>query len=659
MFNSRNPAFRSPVGAVAAGTPVHFKITLPRDLHCSAARLVVTADATGAEQAAGARLVSGMFWCGMNGDQYEFWECHFTPPAPGLYFYSFSIDTWRGTLAIVRDWGGEGALRREGPPTGLRVPTGLRSPAAQALWQLTVYDPAFSVPQWLRGGVIYQIFPDRFFSSGEAKKGVPADRQLHGGWGEEPDWQPNAQGKITNSDYFGGDLAGIRRKLPYLKSLGVTCLYLNPIFEAHSNHRYDTADYTKIDPLLGTEGDFKELCAAAAACGIRVLLDGVFNHTGSDSVYFNREGRYPGPGAYQSKDSPYYPWYQFKNWPDDYVCWWGFKTLPDVNECDESFSAYINGPDGVIRKWLSLGASGWRLDVADELPDRFLEGIRRAAKAEKSDAVVVGEVWEDASNKVAYGQRRRYLLGGQLDSVMNYPFRGAVLGFLTGTDAAAMMEQILAILENYPPQVVHILMNNIGTHDTERAITALAGEPANGRGRRWQSAARLTPEQRARGLSRMRLASLMQFTLPGVPCVYYGDEAGVEGYRDPFNRTCYPWGHEDAGLVEWYRRLGRLRAQCACLAEGDFFPVAADGDLMAYVRKNESGALLCAFNRGEEPKTLTLTAEWQGAQALFGPAPDARNRLTVPPIGCAVLQAQAERTVSAPKTGDEGFAHDR
>ncbi len=628
MFNSRNPACRSPIGAVAGGTPVHFRITLPRDLHCSAARLVVTEDSTGGRQ------TLGMFWCGMNGDQYEFWECHFKPEKPGLYFYSFSVDTWRGTLAVTRDWGGEGALRRDGAP-----------------WQLTVYDPAFSAPDWLRGGVIYQIFPDRFRSSGEEKKGVPADRKLHAAWGEQPDWQPNAQGKITNSDYFGGDLRGIQEKLPYLKSLGVTCLYLNPIFEAHSNHRYDTADYTKIDPLLGTEEDFRELCFAAAGYGIRILLDGVFNHTGSDSVYFNREGRYPGPGAYQSQDSPYYAWYQFKRWPDDYACWWGFKTLPDVNECNEAFSAYINGPEsgcqpgasrapaGVIRKWLSLGASGWRLDVADELPDCFLDDVRKAAKAEKSAAVVVGEVWEDASNKTAYGQRRRYLLGGQLDSVMNYPFRGAVLGFLTGGDPADMMEQILTILENYPPQVVHILMNNIGTHDTERALTVLAGEPAKGRGRRWQSAAHLTPEQRALGLAKMRLASLMQFTLPGVPCIYYGDEAGVEGYRDPFNRTCYPWGGEDTGLVEWYRRLGRLRARCACLKDGDFFPIAADGDVMAYVRKDESGALFCAFNRGGQPKTLTLTAEWQGAKALFGPDPDAENRLILPAIGYAVLSA--------------------
>jgi glycosidase len=615
MFHSRNPAFRCPTGAVPDGTAVHFKITLPRDLRCSAARLAVTRDADGE------RRTMGMFWCGMNGGQHEFWECHYTPPEPGLYFYRFFVDAWRGTLAVTRAWGGDGALREEGAP-----------------WQLTVYRRGFTVPAWFGQGVVYQIFPDRFFRSGQKKEGVPPDRKIHETWGEQPDWAPDEQGRITNSDYFGGDLRGIEEKLGYLQSLGVTCLYLNPIFEAHSNHRYNTADYRKIDPLLGTEEDFRRLCRSAAALGIRIVLDGVFNHTGSDSVYFNREGRYPGPGAYQSKDSPYYPWYRFRRWPDDYECWWNFRTLPNVSEENPGFERFVNGPDGVVRKWLRAGASGWRLDVADELPDAFLENLRAGAKAEKEDAVLVGEVWEDASNKISYGKRRKYLLGEQLDSVMNYPFREAVLGYLTGAEAADMMEKILSILENYPPPVIRCLMNNIGTHDTERALTVLAGEPLRGHGRRWQSVTHLTKECRARGLALMRLASLMQFTLPGVPCVYYGDEAGAEGYRDPFNRACYPWGGEDAGLVGWYRRLGRLRADCPCLDGGEFLPLLADGDGFAYIRQGEKDALLCAFNRGGAPLAVKLTGEWQGAEALLGPSPNAENRLTLPALSCAAVR---------------------
>ncbi len=614
MFNSRNPACRYPAGAVENGTSIHFKIMMPRDLRCSAARLVITSDATGAQK------TMGMFWCGMNGVQHEFWECDYTPEEPGLYFYRFFVDTWHGTLAVTRGEGSEGSLSSDG-----------------GQWQLTVCSRGFSTPDWLAGGVIYQVFPDRFFRSGEPKANVPSDRKIHPIWGEQPDWEPDARGKITNRDYFGGDLRGIEAKLPYLKSLGVTCLYLNPIFEAHSNHRYNTADYRKIDPLLGREEDFRSLCGSAAKLGIRVMLDGVFNHTGSDSVYFNREGRYPGSGAYQSKDSPYYPWYQFQNWPNDYACWWNFLTLPCVNKENPDFDRFINGPDGVIRHWLKLGASGWRLDVADELPDSFLEHLRAAAKAEKPDAAIVGEVWEDASNKIAYGKRREYLLGSQLDSVMNYPFRTAVLGYLTGKNPSEMMEVILNVLENYPPQVIRCLMNNIGTHDTERALTVLAGEPLRGRGRRWQSMTYLTGEGRERGIALMRLASLMQFTLPGVPCIYYGDEAGVEGYRDPFNRTCYPWGKEDAGLVDWYRRLGAMRAGCSCLREGGFRPVMANGDGFAYIRFDGNDGLLCALNRGNEAVTVKLDSEWRNTEPLFGPAPGGEDKLILPPLGCAAL----------------------
>ncbi|TQI67673.1 glycoside hydrolase family 13 protein [Clostridium sp. KNHs216] len=628
MFDSRDPVFRDPVGAVADGTPVHFKITLTRALHCSAARLTIKDGFTGEE------MVRGMFWCGMNGDDGEWWECHFTPEKPGLFFYRFQIDTERGTLQITRGRGGEGVF----------------SDAAR-FWQLTAYDREFATPDWLAGGILYQIFPDRFARSAQPKTGVPADRKLHESWQEQPDWRPNEDGRITNTDYFGGDLRGIEEKLPYLQSLGVTCLYLNPIFESHSNHRYDTADYSKIDPLLGNEQDFTRLCAAAEKAGIRVVLDGVFNHTGSDSVYFNRQDRYAAPGAYHSKNSPYYPWYNFQHWPKEYDCWWNFITLPCVNESEPSYREYINGENGIIRKWLSAGAAGWRLDVADELPDFFLDELRTAAKAQKSDALILGEVWEDASNKTAYGQRRRYLLGNQLDSVMNYPFRSAILGFLTGADAGDMMEIILGILENYPPQVVRLLMNHIGTHDTERALTMLAGEPLDGRGREWQSAAHLTRERRRRGLRLMRLASLMQFTLPGVPCIYYGDEAGMEGYRDPFNRACYPWGREEKELVEWYRLLGRLRRNCSALREGDFFPFLADGSCMGYLRRDEAVGLLCVVNAGAEGHGVRVPEEWRQSRAVIGVVPDANNMLYLNPEDCAVLLKKETAKAVGPECG--------
>ena len=616
MFDSRSAAYREPFGAVEEGCAVHFRITVPRELHCSAARLCIEKDGQGRES-------FGMFWCGMNGESQEWWECHYTPASSGLYFYCFSLDTWKGVLEIRRLPGGQDTL----DPSG-------------GLWQMTVYEKGFTTPDWLAGGILYQIFPDRFCRLGDlpSEQDLPYGRQLHGNWEEEPCWRPNEQGKITNSDYFGGNLQGIREKLPYLASLGVTCLYLNPIFEAHSNHRYNTADYSRIDPLLGTEEDLEALCKEGEALGIRVLLDGVFSHTGSDSVYFNWEGRYPQPGAFTSRESPYFSWYSFRNWPWEYECWWNFDTLPNVRETNPAYTQYISGEEGIARLWLRQGAKGWRLDVADELPDGFLDGFRQAVKAEDPQALVLGEVWEDASNKSAYGVRRRYLLGRQLDSVMNYPFRNAILGFLTGASPQDMMEILLSVAENYPPQVLRLLMNHIGTHDTERALTVLGDEPAGGRDREWQSRKCLSPEERKNGLRLLRMASAMQFTLPGVPCIYYGDEAGMEGYRDPFNRRTFPWGREDTSLVNWYKKLGVFRKSCSCLKEGSFQPWRAQDGVLAYIRRDEKDAVFCAVNRDPAPKRFSLPREWKDALAFIGAPPDEEGNLFMEPVSCTLLR---------------------
>lgn len=599
MFNSRSRKYRDPLGAVADGTSIHFRITLPRELSCSAAHLII-------QREGGQIQVLDLFWCGMNGNSQEWWECHFTPEEPGLYFYHFEVRTYRGSQRLSRGFAGDGIF------------------GGNNQWQLTVYDKNFKTPDWLEGGVMYQIFPDRFYKSQQPKENIPSGRTFHSDWSQQPVWAPNEQGVITNTDFFGGDLRGIQEKLPYLKELGVTCLYLNPIFESHSNHRYDTADYSKIDPLLGNEEDFRSLCAEAKKRGIRVLVDGVFSHTGSDSVYFNREGRYPTQGAYNSQQSPYYPWYTFRQWPQNYECWWNFETLPNVKETEPSFNEYINGENGIIRKWLRAGASGWRLDVADELPDQFLDNLTAAAKAESPDAVVLGEVWEDASNKTAYGVRRRYLLGGQLDTVMNYPFRDAIFAFLLGGDPRNFAESVESIVENYPPQCLRLLMNHIGTHDTERALTVLGGEPAGNRGREWQAAQSLTPEQRDIALKRLRLASLIQYLLPGVPCLYYGDEAGMEGYRDPFCRGAYPWGREGKNLLQWYKGLGMLRAQeKAILGKGSYRTLYADGNLLAFERfvftEDARHSLTLVVNRSSRPQSILKAGlDMEGGTLLLG-----------------------------------------
>lgn len=601
-FNALDLQYKSPFGAIEAGKTVTFRLLLPREVRCTAAFLQIGRDGDSSKNIL-------MQWERMEGETHEWWRIEYTPQEEGLYWYIFEYETSWGLMHTTLNGGS---------------------------WQLTVYERGFTTPDWLKGGLIYQIFPDRFYNSGDAKENVPDDRVMHSEWGEQPEWRPDDKGIIHNNDYFGGDLKGITQKLDYIASLGVTCIYLNPIFEAHSNHRYNTADYRYIDPLLGTEDDFKFLCEEAKKYGISVILDGVFSHTGSDSRYFNREGRYDTLGAYQSPDSPYYHWYTFQHFPDKYEAWWGIDTLPEVHEESQDFMEFINGENGIVRKWLRLGARGWRLDVADELPDRFLDALRSAAKAENPEALVLGEVWEDASNKFSYGVRRRYLRGKQLDSVMNYPFAQAIMDYLRYGASDGFFNTILTVLDHYPPQVVHTLMNHIGTHDTPRAVTALVGEQPNGRGRDWQSAQKLNTWQKNRGRMLMRLASAIQYTLPGVPSLYYGDETGMSGYGDPFNRGCYPWGKEDHCLLSWYKQLGRIRKHCPALKDGEFIPIHANGGVIAYARKKGGDGILVIVNRNDRDETFPLDGEWENARYLLGIQPWNKT-VTLPPTCCTLL----------------------
>lgn len=480
------------------------------------------------------------------------------------------------------------------------------------LFQLTVYNTAYETPEFLKGGVMYQIFPDRFCKSGKEHENVPTDRVMRE-WGETPYYKPDQNGHVWNNDYFGGDFAGIQSKLPYLNDLGVTCIYLNPIFESHENHRYNTANYMKADPLLGTNDDFESLCREAEKYGISVILDGVFSHTGADSIYFNKFGRYPEPGAYQSKDSPYYDWYTFIDYPNVYEAWWGIDTLPNVWENNEDYTNYICGEDGVLKYWLSRGAAGWRLDVADELPDRFLFSLRKSVKSFDNDKIVIGEVWEDASNKESYGIKRRYLLGNQLDSVMNYPFREAIINFVKGGSPRDLIYSVMTIVENYPQPTLDVLMNFVSTHDIERAINRLGGENCDDKSKEWMAERYLNEYEYALGKNRLKVAMALMFFLPGVPSIYYGDEAGLQGYKDPFNRRCYPWGHEDMELIEYVKELSRVRKTIPNLKQGRIYFVLDDGYLnddrvVAFTRQgdpdyiffiNKSEANICIENVAE------------------------------------------------------------
>ena len=400
LFNSFDPYFKQPFGAVRAGQSVHLSLCIPEELGYVDPHLVLQK-----EGRYDVPVHYRMKFDGQTPHQNHF-SVDVTLNDVGLYFYYF--DLYTDFRRIVR-----------GPDN-----CGVVSWQEGESWQITVYEADFETPDPIKGKVFYQIFPDRFCEGVENKPMPFPDRLYQADKHAEPFWQPNEVGGHLNEDYFGGDLKGIQMKLPYLREMGVDYLYLNPIFEAHSNHRYNTADYLNVDPLLGTNEDFETLCAEARKYGIGIVLDGVFSHTGSDSRYFNREGRYGEGGAYRDPNSPYRSWYDFDSkYKGGYRSWWGFETLPEVNEETPSYVEFITGEGGVIDTWLRRGAAGFRLDVADELPDEFIEKVRTAVKRVGPDKFLLGEVWEDATTKFGFDKRRTYLLGKGLDSVMNYPLQ--------------------------------------------------------------------------------------------------------------------------------------------------------------------------------------------------------------------------------------------
>ena len=444
------------------------------------------------------------------------------------------------------------------------------------VYQITVYNER-KVPDWYKEGIIYQIFVDRFYNGNKNGEITSPKKNsfIYATWEDEPMYIKNENGNVVRWDFYGGNIKGVKEKLKYIKSLGATIIYMNPIFEAASCHKYDTGDYKKIDGMFGTEDDFKDLCEEAKSLGIRIILDGVFSHTGSDSKYFNKLGTYDNEGAYQSKASIYYKWYRFKNFPNDYECWWGFDNQPNVEELNEDYVNYIiKDEDSVISKWIKLGASGWRLDVADELPDSFIQMIKEKMIKVKNDSVLIGEVWEDASNKVSYSDKREYLFGKELDSVTNYPFRDMVISFLEGkVNSNQFTKKLFSLLENYPLENFYSSMNLLGNHDTERIFTKLS-----------------------ENIKLLELAIVIQMTMPGVPLIYYGDEAGLIGGRDPQNRRPYPWNRENNEILKIYKTLANIRNNEVTLRRGEFNPISVSDEVLIYERKYKSEKIIVAVN---------------------------------------------------------------
>ena len=484
---------------------------------------------------------------------------------------------------------------------------------SEGKFRMLIYEDRSGAPDWFRGGVMYQIFPDRF-AKGSKKVPLRADAELESDWYEGmPEYADIPGGKIKNNRFFGGTLWGVIEKLDYLKSLGVSIIYLNPIFEAYSNHKYDTGNYEKVDEMFGGDGAFKKLLREAESRGMKLILDGVFNHTGSDSKYFNSEERYDTVGAYQSEGSEYHDWYHFGANRDEYECWWNIKILPRLDHRNEACRHYFTGKNGIGTKYVKMGTGGWRLDVADELSDDFLDELRDSVKGVNKDTVIIGEVWENAADKIAYGYRRRYFQDGQLDSVMNYPFRSAVIDFCTSGSARVLYDTLTEIYASYPPRVCDSLMNLLGTHDTERILTCLgvSGNEVETFMPPQKAAFKLTNEEYAKGVKRLKLAATIQYTVYGVPSLYYGDEAGMEGFGDPFCRMPYPWGRENTELLEYYRALGRIREEEKVFKAGSFRAEMISNGTIKLTREGKKDKIVTLASREQTELSVKLDGEYK------------------------------------------------
>ncbi|MBE7048153.1 MAG: glycoside hydrolase family 13 protein [Ruminococcaceae bacterium] len=608
IFDSRSRQCKEPFGCVRAGEWMSISIYI-KDVAESHVLFLLAKDGQAYETYSMTK--------GERVEEYQVYHVAVQMKEAGLYFYSFCIGFPDGEWHILRDaW--NRPCYTGGQP-----------------WQVTCYHTEWEAPTAFYGKTMYQILPDRFYGLGQCDvKNKLTPFYVHQDLTELPVYQPNQEGKILNNDFYGGNLAGIKAKLSYLHNLGVRILYLNPIFLAYSNHRYDTADYMEIDPMLGTQEDFISLCEEAHSLGIKIILDGVFSHTGSDSRYFDKKNRFGG-GAYHDPQSVYRSWYEFQSYPHAYTAWWGIDTLPCVCEENPDFMKYIlYDENSVVRHWLNLGADGWRLDVADELPDGFLQALYTVVKETKKESLVIGEVWEDASNKISYGKRRPYLQGACLDSVMNYVWREAIIGFVRGDiKGCDFHERIMTLWEHYPSWSIHSMMNILSTHDTPRILTALSPKdlPAT---KEERSICRLWGDERMVAKNRLSAAVFLQFTLPGCPTIYYGDEIGMEGYEDPFNR-CYMGDMEgDKDIRELYVSLARLRNESRTLQQGQLCHGFFEESVYGFYRVGEDETILCLVNVGATAATYYR----QGKVLYTHNARYNQGELFLLPYGSAVVR---------------------
>lgn len=585
-------------GAFPLGTRLTFRIIMPRSFASSSPVLRISPDG-GSDTDIASSFISGD---GIN-DIFEVTLCpsDLLGNTDGLLYYTFLFPNGADTLFTSSINNVDFELSKND----------------DCRFRLLVYREDFITPKWIGGKIMYHIFVDRF-RRGDGKVAYRSDAVIDDDWENGlPQYGERAGAYVENNVFFGGNLWGIAEKLDYLKSLNIGVIYLSPIFEARSNHKYDIGNYLNIDSGFGGNVAFDNLLNKAKELGIKVILDGVFNHTGADSLYFDRNGSYGGKGAYGNPESKYRTWYSFRD-DGEYDCWWGIKILPRLNQNNADCRNFFTSEDGVGARYVREGIAGWRLDVADELNDEFLDEFRKSVKsASDGNAVVIGEVWENAADKISYGKRRRYLRGLQLDSVMNYPVRNGIIAFAGEEgNAEALYDVLTELYGSYPRCVCDSLMNIIGTHDTERILTVLGGEPDIGYDNAKLASMKMSAYERRTAVNRLKIASVIQYTVFGFPSVYYGDEAGLEGYHDPFCRKPFPWGHEDVELLEHYKFLGNIRSRHEAFDGGAFSFIEHGEKYIVYERKKGNDRVIIAANRGK--KTVKFTILGRYTDALTG-----------------------------------------
>lgn len=511
-------------------------------------------------------------------------------------------------------------------------------------WKLSV---KFSVSEKVKGAIMYHIFVDRYRRGSKEKPVDMPDRYVYDSWESPMVLGPDEQGR-WNIDYYGGDFKGITETLRYLKKLGVTMIYLSPIPESQSNHRYDTGDYRKPDPYAGTEDGIKELCREAHKLGMRIMLDVVFNHTGNISRYFNEKGTYDSIGAYQGWSSPYMKFYKRVWNPEtekvEFVYWYNFPNMPVCNGYSEELQEFHLGKNGTIDLWYSWGTDDIRVDVMDELCDVFIRGLRTAIKRNNPDAFMLAEVWKQAMRT-----GRSYLESGEeMDAPMNYQLVDALVGYFNHAEVDKLYWKIYDLLTEYPEDTIKSCMNFTSTHDISRGVEIFVpGAKCFKRNGEWKwnlvdesvefaSNHQLSDAEYKAG---RRVYMAYVFTLyfwPGIVSIFYGDEVGARGIGNLANRCPYPWKRRDKKLLKYFRELGAVRTKEIFLREADTRVVEIDEEKFVFERFDENSKMLVAVSRVDYTIELKLPEEYERAEVVYALNPHGRKDVLNPYGGIAM-----------------------